>query len=446
MNKPLGGNIGATAAIVATDGEEGEESADKASQPRGSSSDKKMCEGVESCSSESTTFFTRYVTYHKCCLDIVIALPIIEMSSPSSMPRRSKPRLSVVVAIVIAAAIAGGGGGGGGVAVVSSFRLLPATTTTARSSPAAAAARRWSAAATGGSGGVDAPTPPSIDGSMLAVGEDGSGGPTTTGTTSLLTPATIAELIEVSFVQSCLQLSKGYVDVLKLFVAAVKAGYDLSVPLDDLVRLVGDSPVRSAGRELVVEEVGLRDEWMGVVYGLLDALGGDVVVDGDGGGGGRKECGDADDDDDDDPSRAAAHGRISNAVRAALSVRIELRDEEARSGGESDSSVALSNLTVERALASISRAGGGGAAWWHPTMSSLARSSPTTCESRLWRYAYSRRRGYARAIPPVGGAPRRAEAAGGSGCPGRPSPEREDDFFSRGVGGGDGGGEGGGLG
>jgi hypothetical protein len=238
--------------------------------------------------------------------------------------------------------------------VVSSFRLLPATTTTARSSPAAAAA------ATGGSGGVDAPTPPSIDESMLAVGEDGSGGPTTTGTTSLLTPATIAELIEVSFVQSCLQLSKGYVDVLKLFVAAVKAGYDLSVPLDDLVRLVGDSPVRSAGRELVVEEVGLRDEWMGVVYGLLDALGGDVVVDGDGGGGGRKECGDADDDDDDDPSRAAAHGRISNAVRAALSVRIELRDEEARSGGESDSSVALSNLTVERALASISRAGGGG--------------------------------------------------------------------------------------
>ena len=177
----------------------------------------------------------------------------------------------------------------------------------------------------------------------------------------MLTPATIAELIEVSFVQSCLQLSKGYVDVLKLFVAAVKAGYDLSVPLDDLVRLVGDSPVRSAGRELVVEEVGLRDEWMGVVYGLLDALGGDVVVDGDGGGGGRKECGDADDDDDDDdPSRAAAHGRISNAVRAALSVRIELRDEEARSGGESDTSVALSNLTVERALASISRAGGGG--------------------------------------------------------------------------------------
>ena len=54
---PLGGNIGATAAIVATDGEEGEESADKASQPRGSSSDK-MCEGVESCTS---TCFTRYV-------------------------------------------------------------------------------------------------------------------------------------------------------------------------------------------------------------------------------------------------------------------------------------------------------------------------------------------------------------------------------------------------
>ena len=184
----------------------------------------------------------------------------------------------------------------------------------------------------------------------------------------MLTPATIAELIEVSFVQSCLQLSKGYVDVLKLFVAAVKAGYDLSVPLDDLVRLVGDSPVRSAGRELLVEEVGLRDEWMGVVYGLLDALGRDVVVvvvddgDGGGGGGGGKDGGDDadDDDDDDDPGRAAARGRISNAVRAALSARIELLDEEARSGGEIDPSVALSNLTVERALASISRRARGG--------------------------------------------------------------------------------------
>ena len=146
----------------------------------------------------------------------------------------------------------------------------------------------------------------------------------------------------MSFVQSCLQLSKGFVDVLKLFVAAVKAGYDLSVPLDDLVRLVGDCPVRSAGRELAVEEVGLRGEWMGVVYGLLDALGRDV--------GGGQEGGEVDDDD-----RGSAQRRISKAVLAALSVRIELRDEESRSGGEIDSSVALSNLTVERALASISK-------------------------------------------------------------------------------------------
>src|SRR5210317_112346 len=37
-----------------------------------------------------------------------------------------------------------------------------------------------------------------------------------------LTPSTIAEMIEVSFIQSCLQLSQGYVDVLKLFIVAVK--------------------------------------------------------------------------------------------------------------------------------------------------------------------------------------------------------------------------------
>ena len=150
----------------------------------------------------------------------------------------------------------------------------------------------------------------------------------------------------MSFVQSCLQLSRGYVDVLKLFVVSVKAGYEKSISLRDLDRYVVDCPIKSAGRELVIEEVGLRSEWMGVVYGLLDALGEDgIVVDGGGG--------DDDDDDNDAGLDADARGRIAMAIRATLSARAELRNEETRSGGKIDSSVALSNLTVERALSSL---------------------------------------------------------------------------------------------
>jgi hypothetical protein len=164
--------------------------------------------------------------------------------------------------------------------------------------------------------------------------------------TKILSPETVAELIEVSFVQSCLQLSKGYVDVLKLFVVSVKAGYEKSISLSDLNRYVMDCPIKSAGRELVIEEVGLRSEWMGVVYGLLDALGDDGIIDGggdDGGGGWESSMG----------VDAGARARIATAIRATLSVRSELRNEETRSGGKMDSSVALSNLTVERALSSM---------------------------------------------------------------------------------------------
>ena len=49
-----------------------------------------------------------------------------------------------------------------------------------------------------------------------------------------LTPEIIAEMIEVSFLNSCLQLSQGYVDVLKLFIVAVKSGHELSIPLSEL--------------------------------------------------------------------------------------------------------------------------------------------------------------------------------------------------------------------
>eukprot|EP00578_Thalassiosira_sp_NH16_P027608 CAMPEP_0181101594 /NCGR_PEP_ID=MMETSP1071-20121207/13842_1 /TAXON_ID=35127 /ORGANISM="Thalassiosira sp., Strain NH16" /LENGTH=303 /DNA_ID=CAMNT_0023184465 /DNA_START=47 /DNA_END=958 /DNA_ORIENTATION=+ len=148
-----------------------------------------------------------------------------------------------------------------------------------------------------------------------------------------LTPSAIAELIEVSFLQSCLQLSQGYIDVLKLFIVAVKAGYERSMPLEDLHRLVEDCPVNSAGRDLMKEEKELRLEWMTVIYELLNALDPDSAV----------VCVDSSDDD-------ATNDRIAEVVNAMLSVRSELRNEEQASGGEKDATVALNNLTVDRAL------------------------------------------------------------------------------------------------
>ena len=148
-----------------------------------------------------------------------------------------------------------------------------------------------------------------------------------------LTPSTIAEMIEVSFIQSCLQLSQGYVDVLKLFIVAVKAGYERSIPLNELHKLVQDCPVNSAGRDLMPEEKALRLEWMMMVYELLNALNPDTSVDSsivDGKEGEEK--------------------RISQIVQGMLAIQSDLQHEEVQTGGQKDATVTLTNLTVEQAL------------------------------------------------------------------------------------------------
>lgn len=148
-----------------------------------------------------------------------------------------------------------------------------------------------------------------------------------------LTPSTIAEMIEVSFIQSCLQLSQGYVDVLKLFIVAVKAGYERSIPLNELHQLVQDCPVNSAGRDLMPEEKALRSEWMMMVYELLNALNPDTSVDSsivDGKEGDEK--------------------RISQIVQGMLAIQHDLQHEEIQTGGQKDATVTLTNLTVEQAL------------------------------------------------------------------------------------------------
>lgn len=85
-----------------------------------------------------------------------------------------------------------------------------------------------------------------------------------------LTPEKVAELIEVSFVNGVMQLAQGYVDVLKLLVAAIQAGYALGMTPGNLLDTVGECPEQSANRPLMDEEVTLRTTWIQVVYLVLD--------------------------------------------------------------------------------------------------------------------------------------------------------------------------------
>jgi len=148
-----------------------------------------------------------------------------------------------------------------------------------------------------------------------------------------LTPPIIAEMIEVSFLNSCLQLSQGYVDVLKLFIVAVKSGHELSISLSVLNQLVEDCPVNSAGRDLMKEEKALRIEWMKVVYELLNALNPDTKVDST-----TNDCDEGSDK------------RISQVVQAMWDIKKDKENEEIKTGGQQDATVAISNLTVEQAL------------------------------------------------------------------------------------------------
>ena len=85
-----------------------------------------------------------------------------------------------------------------------------------------------------------------------------------------LTPEKVAELIEVSFVNGIIQLSQGYVDVLKLLIAAIQAGYNLGMTPGNLLDTVAECPEQTANRPLMDEEVALRTTWIQIVYLVLD--------------------------------------------------------------------------------------------------------------------------------------------------------------------------------
>jgi hypothetical protein len=62
------------------------------------------------------------------------------------------------------------------------------------------------------------------------------------------------------------------VDVLKLFIVAVKAGYELNMAPDDVIRRVDNVPLKSAGRDLMAEEIKLRNTWIHCIYLVLESL------------------------------------------------------------------------------------------------------------------------------------------------------------------------------
>lgn len=94
-------------------------------------------------------------------------------------------------------------------------------------------------------------------------------GPDATPSTESFSDTQRAELVEVAFLQSCLSLSQGFVDILKLFVAAVKAHYELDTEVNSVVSLVNEAP-SSAGRDLTAEEIALRSQWIQMVYLILE--------------------------------------------------------------------------------------------------------------------------------------------------------------------------------
>ena len=85
-----------------------------------------------------------------------------------------------------------------------------------------------------------------------------------------LTPPLIAEMLEKTFVDACMQLSSGYVDVLKLFIVAGKAAYERGLTIPQVQLEISQCKTQTAGRPLMQEEIDLRTVWLSLVYLTLE--------------------------------------------------------------------------------------------------------------------------------------------------------------------------------
>jgi hypothetical protein len=83
----------------------------------------------------------------------------------------------------------------------------------------------------------------------------------------------IAEVLEVSFVHSCMQLAGGYVDILKMFIATAMASYEFGFSIADVQKALEDCPNQTANRPLMKEELDLREKWLCLVYLTLMDIG-----------------------------------------------------------------------------------------------------------------------------------------------------------------------------
>jgi len=82
----------------------------------------------------------------------------------------------------------------------------------------------------------------------------------------------MAEMLEKTFVDACMQLSSGYVDVLKLFIVAGKAAYERGLTIPQVQLEITQCQTQTAGRALMQEEIDLRTVWLSLIYLTLERV------------------------------------------------------------------------------------------------------------------------------------------------------------------------------
>jgi hypothetical protein len=87
--------------------------------------------------------------------------------------------------------------------------------------------------------------------------------------TKVLDTSTVADMLEASFVRACMDLAKGLVDTLKLFIVAAKAGFEIGSTISEVSSELEACERQTAGRPLMPEELELRHLWYCLVYQTL---------------------------------------------------------------------------------------------------------------------------------------------------------------------------------
>lgn len=90
-----------------------------------------------------------------------------------------------------------------------------------------------------------------------------------------LTLDTLIEMLDVSFINACLQLSKGYIDVLKLFIVSVQTAYKMNISIENIIQTLADytdESSKAANRKLLKEEILIRTIWIYLIYLTLQSL------------------------------------------------------------------------------------------------------------------------------------------------------------------------------